>query len=281
MGGQGGPGSRSRGMSAGYHTRAAAAAPALLRAAAAAPVDSDDEDYSPAASSDEGLGQRQYSGSAAASSQLESPFLTKQRELHAHAHARRTHPHLLAMQSQFSNPAAPDVYARAADALTNRAAGGGGDRRSPAAVAAAAASAHPAVLAQLQARQARQDAASQMGPPPPALTLGPRPMALASAAGAAADGWTVGNRRVRFLACYSRPDHRSLPDVEACSMKHGPHVSHQTWHIVMRLFDTIICWSGVAGILNWPPLICAVIITQRAGPRPGLEQLCCRRRCRV
>ena len=197
-------------MSAGYHTRAAAAAPALLRAAAAAPMDSDDEDYSPAASSDEGgLEQRQYSGSAAASSQLESPFMTRQREAHAHAHAHAhghgTHPHILALQSQYQSTAASNAYAQAADALANRAMGGVADRRSSAAsaAAAAAASTHPAVLAQLQARHARQEAASQMGPPLPALTLGPRPMALASAAGAAADGWAGASRRVRTIACCS------------------------------------------------------------------------------
>ena len=159
-------------------------------------MDSDDEDYSPAASSDEGgRAQPQYSSVGAASSQLESPFLTKARE--AHAHARTQHPHLLAMQRQFSSPAAPDAFARAVDTLANRAALGMQDRRSPAAVAAAAAGAHPAVVAQLQAQQARHDAVSHMAPH--ALTLGPRPMALASAANAATDDWAAGTRRVRVV----------------------------------------------------------------------------------
>ncbi len=169
-------------------------------------MDSDDEDYSPAASSDEGgRGQPQYSsGGAASQSQLESPFLTKAREAHAHARGHQQHPHLLAMQRQFSSPAAPDAFARAVDTVTNRAAASGiPDRRSPAAVAAAAAGAHPAVVAQLQSQQARQDAMAHMAPQ--ALTLGPRTMALATGAHAASDGgWPPGTRRVRGRAAPCR-----------------------------------------------------------------------------
>ena len=163
-------------------------------------MDSEDEDYSPAASSDEGPGQPQYSsGGAASQSQMESPFLTKAREAHAHARGQQQHPHLLAMQRQFSSPAAPDAFARAVDTLTNRAGAGIADRRSPAAVAAAAAGAHPAVVAQLQSQQARQEAMAHMAPQ--TLTLGPRTMALATGAHAASNGaWPHGTRRVRGIA---------------------------------------------------------------------------------